>query len=236
MDALAEPVRLISSIAVYVLAYGVGLALFAWLARRRGIDTAGVRRCLVWGLAGGAAGATILQLLAGEEGHTILGGVAGGYVAVILAKRSIGLQRPIGDLFAVALAGGEAVGRWGCFLAGCCYGKVANVPWAVEDHGAFRHPTQIYSSLAAAAVLAILLVLERRMRLPENALFYLQGTLFCVARFAIEFYRQPARIETPLTVAQWACVAGFAYFGYRLVRLLAPRIALQQRRLSAATQ
>jgi phosphatidylglycerol:prolipoprotein diacylglycerol transferase len=233
MDALSEPLRLISSAVVYALAYVFGLMLFAWLARRRGIDTAGVRRCLVWGLIGGLAGATLLQIVVGgEPGRTIIGGIAGGYIAVILAKRSIGLRRPLGDLFAVALAGGEALGRWGCFLAGCCYGRVASVPWAVEDHGAWRHPTQIYSSLAAAAILALLVTLERRARLPENTLFYLQGTLFCVARFTIEFYREPARSEGPLSLAQWACIAGFAFFGYLLVQKIAPLARPNPRQLS----
>jgi phosphatidylglycerol:prolipoprotein diacylglycerol transferase len=234
MDALAEPVRQVSSTLVYVLAYAVGLALFAWLARRRGIATSGVRYCLAWGVAGGIVGATVLQLVAGDEGRTIIGGVAGGYIAVIIAKRRIGLKRPLGDLFAFALAGGEAVGRWGCFLAGCCYGKVANVPWAIEDHGAFRHPTQIYSSLAAAAILALLFVLERRKKLPENALFYIQGALFCSARFIIEFYRQPARVETPLTLAQWACLAGFILFTTLLVRMSMPASRALLRPFAAA--
>jgi phosphatidylglycerol:prolipoprotein diacylglycerol transferase len=223
MDAIAEPVRLIASALVYVLAYGCGLALFAWFARKRGLSTEGVRRIALAAVAGGLAGATALQLIVGgEPGRTILGGVAGGYLAVMLTKRLLGITRPLGDLFAVAIAGGEAVGRWGCFLAGCCYGRVAGVPWAVEDNGAFRHPTQIYASLAAAATLAILLVLERRARLPENALFYIQGSLLCASRFVIEFYREPSRGIGPLTFAQWACLAGLIFFIYRFARLMAP--------------
>jgi phosphatidylglycerol:prolipoprotein diacylglycerol transferase len=96
------------------------------------------------------------------------------------------------------------------------------VPWAVEDHGAWRHPTQIYSSLAAALILALLVVLERRARLPDNALFYVQGTLFCLARFVIEFYREPARSDGPLTLAQWACIAGGVFFTYKLAGLVLP--------------
>lgn len=220
VDVIAAPVRLAASIGVYIAAYALGLALFAWLARRRGLDTAGVRIVVVWGIAGGLIGATLIQLIAGgEAGRTILGGVAGGYLAVIIAKRSIGLQRPLGDLFAVAIAGGEALGRLGCFLAGCCYGRVADVPWAVYDHGAWRHPTQLYSALAAAATLALLLVLERRGRTPENGLFYVQGALLCMSRFIIEFYREPSRMIDGFTVAQWACAAGFLFFAWRLVRL-----------------
>jgi len=235
MDALAEPVRLVASAIVYALGYGCGLALFVWLARKRGLATGGVGRIAVAAVIGGLGGATVLQLvIGGEPGRTILGGVAGGYAAVIFMKRRLGITRPLGDLFAVALAGGEAVGRWGCFLAGCCYGRVAHVPWAVEDHGAWRHPTQIYSSLAAGATLALLIALERRARLPENALFYIQGSLLCASRFVIEFYREPARAEGPLSLAQWACIAGFMFFAYRFVRLLAPRVRSRARRWSVA--
>jgi phosphatidylglycerol:prolipoprotein diacylglycerol transferase len=221
MEAIAEPFRTLGAAVIYTAAYAFGIALFVWMARRRGLATQGVRIIVIIGIAGGFAGAMICQLLlGGTDGKTILGGVAGGFLAVVIAKRSIGLRRPIGDLFAVALAGGEAVGRLGCFIGGCCYGKIASVPWAVEDHGAWRHPTQLYSSASAALILAILLRLERRGNLPENALFYLQGMLMCTARFAIEFFREPGAVFGPLTVAQWACIAGFAFFAFLSRRLL----------------
>jgi phosphatidylglycerol:prolipoprotein diacylglycerol transferase len=76
------------------------------------------------GIAGGLIGANIAQLVATDSpGKSILGGISGGYLAVMAAKRYLGIVRPTGDLFALALAAGEAIGRWGCFLAGCCYGK-----------------------------------------------------------------------------------------------------------------
>jgi prolipoprotein diacylglyceryltransferase len=63
-----------------------------------------------------------------------------------------------------------------------------------------------------------------RVRPPENGLFYLQGALYCAARFAIEFFR--AHSGPPLALglhaAQWACVAGFAFFATRLYLLLRP--------------
>jgi phosphatidylglycerol:prolipoprotein diacylglycerol transferase len=206
---------------MYTAACAFGIALFVWMARRRGLATQGVRLVVIAGIAGGFGGALVCQLIfAGADGKTILGGIAGGFVAVVLTKRSIGLKRPIGDLFAVALAGGEAVGRLGCFIGGCCYGKIASVPWAVEDHGAWRHPTQLYSSASAALILVLLLRLEKRGHLPENALFYLQGILMCMSRFAIEFFRQPGAIFGPLTIAQWACIAGFIVFVFLARRVL----------------
>jgi prolipoprotein diacylglyceryltransferase len=100
---------------------------------------------------------------------------------------------------------------------------MATVPWAVEDHGAFRHPTQLYSSFAAACTLAVLLALDRRGRLPENALFALQGALLCATRFVIEFYREPGATLGPLTVAQIACIGGFAFFATMLAAKLRTR-------------
>ncbi len=223
MDALPAHLRLALSAVVYVLAYGAGLLLFAWAARRRGIAARDARAVAVAGLFGGLVAASLVQLVvSGDAGKTILGGVAGGWIAVVLAKRSIGLRRPMGDAFAFALAGGEAIGRLGCFVAGCCYGKVAHVAWAVHDHGQPRHPTQLYSSLAALATLGIIAWADRRRTLPDNAIFFLQGALFCALRFAIEFYREVPAYGA-LTAAQYACIAGFALFAWRLSAVMRAR-------------
>jgi hypothetical protein len=122
----------------------------------------------------------------------VLGAIAGGYLSVVLYKRHLGIERPTGDLFAVALCAGEAIGRWGCFFGGCCYGKPSHAAWAVWQHGAWRHPTQIYLSLASLLILGCLLLLERTDP-RENALFYFQGLLYCVSRFVIEFFRATRR-------------------------------------------
>jgi phosphatidylglycerol:prolipoprotein diacylglycerol transferase len=226
MDALPAHLRLVLSSVAYIAAYGVGIALFMWAAKRRALATADVRAVAVAGLFGGLIGASALQLLvSGEPGKTVLGGIAGGWIAVVLAKRQLGVRRPLGDAFAFAIAGGEAVGRLGCFLYGCCYGKIAvNVPWAVHDHGALRHPTQLYSALAALATLTLIAWLERRRALPENGIFYMQGALFCALRFGVEFYRDvPA--YGGFSLAQYACVAGFAFFAWKLRALLRSRVA-----------
>lgn len=223
MEHLDAMTRNVVAACIYGLAYLTGLGLFAAMARRRGIATAGMWILVQAGLLGGLAGAGIVQVLvAGAAGKTLLGGLAGGYLTVVLAKRALGIRRPTGDLWAVALAGGESVGRIGCFVGGCCFGKATSVAWAVHDHGAARHPTQLYLSAAALVTLVVLLVLNR-YRLPENALFYVQGTMLCTFRFAIEFYRDGAPALGGLSVAQWACLAGIMFFGYRLARLFAPQ-------------
>jgi phosphatidylglycerol:prolipoprotein diacylglycerol transferase len=212
--------RLALSIAFYVAAYATGTLAFVVMARRRGLATDGIAILAAAGLLGGALGAQLLQWIGGGvPGKSLLGGVAAGYLAVIYAKRVLGIVRPTGDLFAVALSAGEAVGRIGCFFAGCCYGKVTNLPWGVYDHGAFRHPTQLYSGLAAALTLALLVSLERRRALPENGLFYVQIAVLCALRFPIEFAREVPAPWLGLTTVQVACVFACAYFGRRLVRL-----------------
>jgi phosphatidylglycerol:prolipoprotein diacylglycerol transferase len=208
----------------YLLGYAVGVAAFVAMAAHRRLLTTGMLRVLSAGLTGGLLCAVLAQFLfTHTEGKSILGGVAGGYITVVLFKRRIGLRRSTGDLFAVALSAGEAVGRWGCYFAGCCYGRATTVPWAIYQHDAWRHPTQIYSSAAAAAILGVLLLVERR-RPPENLLFFLQGTLFCIARFVIEAFREGPVLAIGLTSAQVGCAVGIVYFGTGLARLGAARL------------
>ena len=208
------------SAACYALGYGTGLWAFVWMARRRGLATPGVMALLGAGLIGGLAAANLVQwLVGGTAGKTVLGAIAGGYLSVALYKRHLGIQRPLGDLFAVALCAGEAVGRWGCYFGGCCYGRATHVAWAIWQHGAWRHPTQIYLSLAALLILGALWLFDRATP-RENGLFYLQGLLYCAARFAIEFFRETTVVAGGLSAAQWACLAGFAFFGVQLARLM----------------
>ena len=204
----------------YALGYLTGGAAFIGMARARRLATSGVLIVMQAGLIGGLICANVGQwVFGGTPGKTVLGAIAGGYVTVVLFKRYLGLKRPLGDLFAVALCAGEAVGRWGCFFGGCCYGKPASIPWAVRQHGMLRHPTQIYLSLACVAILIVLWRFARRSP-PENALFYLEGALYCVARFVIEFWRVSPPIAMALTVAQWACLGGLVFFAVRFALLM----------------
>lgn len=202
----------------YVLGYLVGLVAFLIMARSRRLLTQGVLLMIPAGLFGGLIAANLTQrMVTGSEGKTVLGAIVGGYLAVFLVKRLLGLRRPLGDLFAVALCAGEAVGRWGCFFGGCCYGRPTHLVWAVWQHGAYRHPTQIYLSIAALTILLVLLWVERTSP-PENAIFYLQGICYCLARFGIEFYREGPRSLGNITIAQWACLCGLLFFGVQFIR------------------
>ena len=216
MDGIPDHLRPFLAAPVYASAYIVALVAFRWIARRRGLATSGIWTLMQAGLIGGLLGANALQLLAsGAPGKTIEGGFVGGYLAVIWMKRRLGIVRSTGDLFALALSAGEAIGRIGCFIGGCCYGKVAQAGVLVHDHGALRYPTQLYMSLAAAATFALLFALERRRALPENALFAIGGMAFCLSRFTIEFFRDGAPSAGGLTLAQYGCIAGFVFLVWK---------------------
>jgi phosphatidylglycerol:prolipoprotein diacylglycerol transferase len=220
-----DSVRWLEAAPIYALAYIAAAGVFWWAARRRGLATHGIALVMQAGLIGGLLGANLMQLFAtGLPGKTIEGGILGGWLAVIWAKRRLGITRPTGDLFAFAIPAGEAIGRIGCFIGGCCYGKVATVAWAVYDHGSWRHPTQLYLSLGALATFAAVVAIDRRRVLPENGLFYVQGMLFCATRFGIEFFRDVAPTTLGLTLAQCGCIAGFAVFAILFACLIkAPR-------------
>ena len=109
------------------------------------------------------------------------------------------------DLFAPGIALGQAVGRMGCLLAGCCYGQATEVPWGITFTNTLAaanvgtplqialHPTQIYEAVAVFVVLGILLAGERRWRPFPGRTFWTYLLLYGTARIAIEFYRGDPR-------------------------------------------
>jgi phosphatidylglycerol:prolipoprotein diacylglycerol transferase len=100
------------------------------------------------------------------------------------------------DIFAPSVAIGHAVGRLGCFSAGCCYGKPAGIPWAVTfldpeclaRTGIPLHPTQLYESLGEFLNFVILIILRRHQSF-KGQLFWMYIVLYSVLRFTVEFFR-----------------------------------------------
>jgi len=94
----------------------------------------------------------------------LIGGMLGPMVVAWRRGRTIGTAL---DLVTPPMLAAWAVGNLGCFLAGCCWGPVTDVPWAVrffaevtppELRGVPVHPTQLYALLSDAAVLALVFV------------------------------------------------------------------------------
>ena len=145
------------------------------------------------------------------DGKTILGGIVGGYAAVEIAKWIGNIRTRTGDAFALPVAVAVAIGRIGCFVAGCCYGRVTTLPWGVgfplaqEDFGVLRHPTQLYELAFHSVAAATLLVMDRKRWLVGNQLkAYLIA--YMIYRFLSEWLRPESTVLLNLTVYQLVSV------------------------------
>ena len=202
--------------------YLTGGAVFFWAAKRRKLATDGIGFVAGSGFVCAIVVAKLSQFIAQGwpfripfwsvadpevGGRALLGGIIGGWLGVEIAKRRLGIRRSTGDLFALALPAGEAVGRIGCFYNQCCYGSECNLPWAVYQHGAWRHPAQIYSSIVAALTLCGLFAAQKYIvGLKEGDLFRLYLIAFGFSRFLLEFVRWRERVILGLSPMQWFCL------------------------------
>ncbi len=198
------------------LGFVVGITVYYLASKERKMDTEGTGYLALVGLVGGVIGAKLgqwsldatpvaLMLDPRSGGRTILGGVLGGWLAVELAKKYLGIRRSTGDLFALALAAGEAVGRLGCHFNQCCYGLPTNGLWGVTQHGALRFPTQLLSSAVALVLFGVLWGLRNRMQ-REGQLFCIYLFGWATARFLLEFLRTNDPLILGLTLAQISCL------------------------------
>lgn len=213
------------------LAYFVGFQLYRLARRRRGdvVDSETRWSVIVAAAVGAAVGS---KLLAWAEhpadgflvsGKTIVGGLLGGWLAVEWAKRRAGVVERTGDLFAVPLCVGIAVGRIGCFLTGLpdkTYGRPTSLPWGVDlGDGVGRHPTQLYEILFLA-VLGLWLSRSRARledgSLPRGALFDRFVVAYFAFRLAVDFLK-PGEPHLGLTAIQWGAVAGLLYHARRSI-------------------
>jgi phosphatidylglycerol:prolipoprotein diacylglycerol transferase len=190
------------------LAVILGIGVARWLGHERGLDRKKLVDTLIWGVVGAVLGGRLLGSLVESlrEGRLVVlefretgavhGAVLCGVVAFGIALK--GSKLDVRDAFdAVAPAGSVAlaVGRVGCFLAGCCYGGPTNVAWGVpapEELGAHSiHPVQLYEAFGHVVMAALLIVAFRRRKLRGElamVFFVLEGFL----RVFVEAYRGDA--------------------------------------------
>ena len=217
-------------------AYLLGLWMAARRARQAGLDGNKILDLGIWVIIAALIGAKALLFVVDfrhftsswQEFTTLLrsGGVFyGGLIAAVvvciyqLRKHKLPLWTS-GDLFAPGIALGYMVGRLGCLMAGCCYGKPTDVAWAITftDPAANinvgtplnvpLHPTQLYESGAGLLILVVLLVLERRGRQFPGRTFWSFVLLYSVSRFIIEFFRGDDRgfVMNMLSTSQFISV------------------------------
>jgi phosphatidylglycerol:prolipoprotein diacylglycerol transferase len=167
----------------------------------------------------------ILSLETLQAGGVFYGGLLGALAVAAWYLRKTRLSAlVVADAFAPAIALGHAIGRIGCFAAGCCWGTECHLPWAVTftsmaasqlvgvPLGLPLHPTQLYESAAEFAIFGIL---YWRFGRPHGRgdIISLYLMLYGAARFLVEFFRyheQGNLWGTPLDASQWISLVLFA--------------------------
>jgi phosphatidylglycerol---prolipoprotein diacylglyceryl transferase len=170
-----------------------------------------------------------------ESAGTFYGGLFGAILTILLYTR---IQRlpllPVLDISAAALPLSHAIGRLGCFAAGCCFGKPTELPWGVTFRNPTAavlagtplntalHPTQLYEAAAEFLNFLLLLWLGFRKRRRAGQILGVYFMLYGVERAIIEFFRgDPGRtmmfhgsvsLMQLVSVGLWVCGA-LLYFG-----------------------
>lgn len=231
----------------------MALWLAARLAARAGLDPERVSNVGLYGALAGLAGAKLLMfvfdfdyyrqhpdeifsLATLQSGGVFFGGLIIALVAGAWLMRHYALPvLPTFDVFAPGLALGQAIGRLGCFAAGCCWGVKCDRPWAVRftNYDANKitgvpldtdlHPTQLYeAALLGLAFIVIYRLLQRGHRTGFVFGIYLMAA--AGERFVVEFFREHQQANLgggPLSNAQLISI-GLAALGLWLSYRKAP--------------
>ena len=126
---------------------------------------------------------------------------SGGIICVVLTviwytrKHHLSFWK-VADLWAPAMAIGQGIGRIGCFMAGCCYGRPSGSNWGVvftDPHALAPlniplYPTQLYSSLSGFVIFLVLILMHTRKKF-EGQVFLWLLVLHSTARLFVERFR-----------------------------------------------
>ncbi len=137
-----------------------------------------------------------------QAGGVYYGGLIGAVVGSFLFIRRVpGLSfLRMADAAGPAIPLGQAIGRLGCFAAGCDYGCPTDLPWGVTYSSQYAHnvvgtplgisvhPYPLYES-AATLILCLILVRAYRRRSFQGQIFCLYLIAYGVIRFFLEFFR-----------------------------------------------
>lgn len=216
-----------------------GLTLASSLARRKNLDADLIANLAIYCALAGLLGAKLLMFAFDFEYYarhpdrlisldTLLsaGIFHGGLLAAIgfawyFVRRHRLPWLATADVLAPAAAVGHAIGRLGCFAAGCCWGARCDRPWAVtftskDAHelvgvplGVPLHPTQLYEA-AGTGLVALLLWRASLRPQPAGRVLALYLILYSAVRLLTESFRehqQETPFGLPLTWTQWISLA-----------------------------
>jgi phosphatidylglycerol:prolipoprotein diacylglycerol transferase len=193
-----------------VLAIVAVIAVSLLEARRVGLAEDHIYSMGLWAIIGGVLVSRLFHVIdkwdyymanpnqiIGFAGLTVYGAVLGALLAVLIycwVKKLSFWQ--VGDVVAPGAILGQAIGRIGCFINGCCYGLPTSLPWGVvyTNPGSYCplderfQPTQIYHLVWNLIGFGILWSLRRRLK-PQGSLFLLYLALYAAGDLIIRFVR-----------------------------------------------
>ncbi len=149
-----------------------------------------------------------------ESGKIWYGGFLGGILALTLyAKFNKESMLKYTDYLSPYVALAHAIGRIGCFLNGCCYGK-PNQAWGMQFPGMAQPviPTQLISSAFLFMLFFILLRLRKKLKntIGSGIVFAIYLLIYSCFRFLIEFIRgDNVPVYTGLRFSQWVSILLF---------------------------
>ena len=133
----------------------------------------------------------------GGMGLTIYGAVLGAALGIwAYSKFSKVKFGYLADLIVPGLILAQMIGRVGCTINGCCYGKVCSLPWSVVyTHpdslgpiGIAVHPTQPYEIIYLAIIFVAVLLFKKHLK-QDGLLFLIYLGLYSAWRLGIDFIR-----------------------------------------------
>jgi prolipoprotein diacylglyceryl transferase len=218
----------------------LGIVAATWLTGvrwvRRGGDWDLVYRVAMWGVLGGVIGARLYHVITSwstvdeewwepfavwQGGLGIWGGIAGGVLAgAIVVRRAGESVFRFMDAVAPGLLLAQAIGRFGNYFNQELFGEPTDLPWALEIDPANRpegfeqfatfHPTFLYESLWNLLGVAVLLVVDRRLRIRAPGLFALYVAWYTFGRFWEELLRiDPSHEYLGLRLNAYVSIAVF---------------------------
>jgi phosphatidylglycerol:prolipoprotein diacylglycerol transferase len=230
--------KLISIGSFYIPTYGVlvalgfltGLWVTMRLAKRAGMNSENITNLAFYCAIAGVLGAKLFMFLFDlpdyirdpsqiftletlQAAGVFHGGFIAAFVTAVFVLRHYKMNAfETMDVFAPGVAIGQAIGRLGCFAAGCCWGRECDLPWGVRFRSDFAapvplnkilHPVQLYESAANFLLFALLYRLCSKDHRPGQVIgLYL--VLYSTIRFSVEFFRvHEQSLVGPFSLTQW---------------------------------
>ena len=206
----------------------------------RGGRAGAVSDVAIWAIPSGIVGARIYHVVTSPElyfgegrraveafyiwngGLGIWGAVLGGALGAMVACRLYGVNIwTLGDSLAPGLLIAQAIGRLGNYFNQELFGRPTDLPWGLEIDPSNRpsgfaefatfHPTFLYEMVWNLAAAALILLIDRRVRLTHGRAWWLYVMLYTAGRVWIEALRiDTANLIGPFRLNVWTSIVVFA--------------------------